>query len=169
MILGLTAFTLVHVLLSLIGILAGFVVLYGLLTGNPTNRWAHVFFITTWATVVTGFFFPFNGFTPAIGVGILSTVILAVATAARYVFHYARSWRWIYVTGAVLALYLNVFVLVVQAFLKIPTLHAFAPNGNEPPFAIAQGVVLLLFVLAAILSLRRFHPGTVPPVAMPPR
>ena len=163
------AFTLFHVVLSVIGIVAGFFVLRGLLTSNPMNRSTHVFFITTWATVLTGFLFPFNGFTPALGVGILSTVVLAAATAARYLFHYARSWRWIYVTGAVLALYFNVFVLVVQSFLKIPALHALGPNGSEPPFAIAQGIVLLLFIVAAIQSLRRFHPGTVQAVAVQAR
>lgn len=166
MILGMTGFTLVHVLLSLIGILTGLVVLYGLLTANPMNRWTHVFFVTTAATVLTGFAFPFKGFTPAIGVGIVSTIVLAAAIAARYLFHYSRSWRWIYVAGAVLALYLNVFVLVVQAFLKIPALHALAPNGNEPPFALAQGAVLLLFVVAAIQSLRRFHPVTAQPATV---
>ena len=165
MISGLATFTLVHVILSLIGIVAGFVVLYGLLTSNPMNRWTHVFFVTTWATVVTGFLFPFKGFTPAIGVGILSTLTLAAATAARYAFHYARSWRWVYVSATVLALYFNVFVLVVQAFLKIPALHALAPNGNEPPFAVVQGVVLLLFIVAAIQSLRHFHPAVPQPVA----
>jgi hypothetical protein len=164
MISGLTTFTLFHVLLSLIGIVAGFAVLRGLLTSNPMNRWTQVFFITTWATVLTGFLFPFNGFTPALAVGILSTVVLAAATAARYLFNYEGAWRWIYVAATVLSFYFNFFVLVVQAFLRIPALHAFAPNGNEPPFAITQGVVLLLFVVAAVQSVRRFHPAAVQPV-----
>jgi hypothetical protein len=161
-----TAFTQFHVVLSLIGIVAGFLVLRGLLTSDPMNRWTQVFFIMAWATVITGFLFPFNGFTPALGVGILSTVVLAAATAARYLFHYAGSWRWIYAAGTVLAFYLNFFVLVVQAFLKVPALHALAPNGNEPPFAITQGIVLLLFIVAAIQSVRRFHPATSAPVAV---
>ena len=164
MISGLATFTLFHVLLSLIGIVAGFAVLRGLLTSNPMNRWTQVFFITTWATVLTGFLFPFNGFTPALAVGILSTLVLAAATAARYLFHYAGSWRWIYVAATVLSFYFNFFVLVVQSFLKIPVLHALAPNGNEPPFAITQGIVLLLFVVAAVRCVRRFHPAAVQPV-----
>lgn len=158
MILGMTTYTFVHVVLSLIGILSGLVVLYGLLTANRMNGWTLIFLVTTVATSVTGFGFPFNGFTPAIGVGILSMIALIAAIAARYAFHLAGIWRLVYVAGSVLALYLNVFVLVVQAFLKIPTLHVLAPTGSEPPFAIAQGVVLVLFIIAGILSARRFHP-----------
>jgi hypothetical protein len=164
-----SAFTQFHVVLSLIGTVAGFVVLRGLLSSHPMNRWTQVFFIMTWATVITGFLFPFNGFTPALGVGILSTVVLAAATAARYLLHYAGPWRWIYAAGTVLAFYLNFFVLVVQAFLKVPALHALAPNGNEPPFAITQGIVLLLFIVATIQSVRRFHPAIVQPVAVQAR
>jgi hypothetical protein len=110
-------------------------------------------------TSVTGFFFPFKGITPAIILGILSLVVLAAAIAARYAFHLAGSSRWIYVVGSVVALYFNVFVLVVQAFLKIPALHALAPKGSEPPFAIAQGIVLVFFILAGIRSVKRFTPS----------
>jgi hypothetical protein len=159
MILGMTAFTLVHVVLSLIGIFSGFVVLYGLLTANRMPGWTSIFLVTTVATSVTGFGFPFNGFTPAIGVGILSMVALVAAIAARYAFHLRGSWRRIYVVGSVVALYFNVFVLVVQAFAKIAAFHALAPNGSEPPFAIAQGAVLVFFIVAGILSVRRFHPA----------
>jgi hypothetical protein len=157
---GMDTFTIVHVVLSLIGILSGLVVLCGLLTANRMNGWTMLFLVTTVATSVTGFGFPFHGVTPAIILGILSLIALTAAIAARYIFHLAGSWRWIYVVGSVVALYFNVFVLVVQAFLKIPALHALAPKGSEPPFAIAQGIVLVLFILAGILSVKRFHPVT---------
>jgi len=158
MILGMTYFTFAHVVVSLIGILSGLVVLYGLLTSQPMNRWTGWFLITTVATSVSGFGFPYHGFTPAIGVGILSLVILAAVIVARYSYHLAGSWRWIYVSGSVTALYFNVFVLVVQLFLKVPSLHALAPKGSEPPFAATQGVVLILFIVAGILSVRRYRP-----------
>jgi hypothetical protein len=148
----------VHVALSLIGIVSGLIVLYGLLTANRMNGWTMLFLVTTVATSVTGFGFPFHGFTPAINLGIISLVVLTPTIAARYAFHLAGAWRWIYVVGSVLALYFNVFVLVVQLFQKVPALHALAPNGSEPPFAIAQGIVLLLFIVAGILSVKRFHP-----------
>ena len=153
--------TLVHVVLSLIGIVTGLVVLYGLLTAHRMDGWTLVFLFTTVATSVTGFFFPFKGVTPAIILGILSLVVLAAAIAARYAFHLAGSSRWIYVVGSVVALYFNVFVLVVQAFLKIPALHTLAPKGSEPPFAIAQGIVLVFFILMGILSVKRFYPVAV--------
>jgi len=158
MILGMTTFTFAHVVLSLIGILSGFGVLYGLLMANRMVGWTSIFLVTTVATSVTGFGFPFHGFTPAIGVGILSLVALVPAIAARYAFHLRGIWRLIYVVGSVAALYFNVFVLVAQAFAKIAALHMLAPSGSEPPFAIAQGVVLVLFIVAGILSARRFHP-----------
>jgi len=151
-------FTRVHVVISLIGILSGLIVLYGMLTANRMNGWTMLFLVTTVATSVTGFGFPFHGVTPAIILGVLSLIVLTAAIAARYVFHLAGSGRWIYVVGSVVALYFNVFVLVVQSFLKIPALHTLAPKGSEPPFAIAQGIVLVLFVVAAILSVKRFHP-----------
>jgi hypothetical protein len=159
MILGMTTFTAVHVLLSLIGILAGLVVLFGLLATNPMNGWTLLFLATTLATSVTGFFFPFHGFTPALGVGILSMLILAATTAARYGFHLRGAWRWVYVVGAVAALYFNSFVLVVQSFLKIPVLHALAPTGSEPAFIVAQGSVLIFFVVTGFLAVKRFHPA----------
>ena len=158
MILGMSYFTFAHVVVSLIGILTGLVVLSGFLGGQQRSGWATWFLITTVATSVSGFFFPFHGFTPAIGVGILSLVILAAVIAALYSFHLAGPWRWIYVCGSVAALYFNVFVLVVQSFLKVPSLHALAPKGSEPPFAATQGVVLVLFIVAGVLSVRRFHP-----------
>ncbi len=158
MIMGMTAFTAFHVALSLIGIASGFVVVYGLLIANPMKNWTAIFLVTTVATTVTGFLFPFQGFTPAIGVGILSSAVLAAVIAARYVFHLAGLWRPIYVAGSIVALYFNCFVLVVQSFLKIPALHALAPQGTEPPFAIAQVAVLLAAAVAGTYALRRFNP-----------
>ncbi len=159
MILGMTTFTAIHVLLSLAGILSGLVVLVGLRAANPMNGWTLLFLATTLATSITGFFFPFHGFTPAIGVGIVSVVILAAAITARYGFHLAGAWRWIYVVGAVAALYFNSFVLVAQSFLKIPVLHSLAPTGSEPPFALAQGVVLVFYLVAGFLAVKGFHPA----------
>src|SRR5437879_12160188 len=128
MIWGLTAstLTLVHVLLSLIGIGAGLVVMVGLLTGRSLNGWTGLFLFTTVATSVTGFGFPFDHLLPSHKVGIISLVVLAVAILARYALHLTGAWRRIYVISAVAALYLNVFVAVVQAFLKVPALHALA-------------------------------------------
>ncbi|MGC3980359.1 MAG: hypothetical protein QM808_03780 [Steroidobacteraceae bacterium] len=154
-----TTFTLIHVLISLIGIASGLVVLQGLCTSKRMDGWTLLFLSTTVATSITGFMFPFNGLTPALGVGALSMIILAAAILARYRFKLVGSWRWIYVVSAVIALYFNSFVLVVQSFLKIPALHALAPQGNEPPFAIAQGILLILFVLACFKAVKRFHPA----------
>ena len=158
MILGMTPFTLFHVILSLIGIVSGLVVLAGMLASDRKEGWTLIFLITTVGTSVTGFLFPFGGFTPAIGFGIISMVFLITAIIALYVCRLAGACRWIYVVSAIVSLYLNVFVLVVQSFQKIPAFNALAPTGSEPPFAVVQGVVLVLFVYAAYLSLRRFHP-----------
>lgn len=153
-------YTLVHVILSLVGIFSGLIVLSGLLRSNRMNGWTLLFLVTTVATSVTGFGFPFKGITPAIILGVLSLIVLALAILARYAFHLAGAWRWVYVVSAVVALYFNFFVLVVQSFLHVPTLHVLAPNGSEPPFAIAQGIVFILFLLSGILAVRRFHPAT---------
>ena len=161
MVLGmtLTAYTILHVILSVVGIAAGLVVVGGLLAGSRLSVITAIFLITTLATTLGGFLFPFNGFTPAIGVGIISTIVLLVTIAARYIFRLHGSWRWIYVGGAVIALYLNSFVLVVQSFLKVPSLNIYAPTGSEPPFAIAQGVVLVMFIVLGVLSAVRFRPA----------
>ncbi len=151
-------YTLVHVIISLIGIVSGLIVLFGLFGSSLMHGWTLLFLGTTVLTSVTGFGFPFKGITPALIVGILSLIILAIAIVARYKFHLAGAWRWIYVVTAVLALYFNCFVLVVQSFLHIPALHALAPKGSEPPFAIAQGILLVLFLLGGFLAVRRFHP-----------
>lgn len=150
-----------HVLLSLVGIVTGLVVLYGLLESRRMSGMTAAFLSTTLLTNLTGFVFPINGFTPALGVGIIGTAVMAVCIAARYLQRMDGAWRGIYVSTAVVSLYLNVFVLVVQLFLKVPSLNGLAPNGNEPPFAIAQGLVLIFFAAAGWLAYRRFHP--VPP------
>jgi hypothetical protein len=147
-----------HVLISLVGIGTGLVVLFGMMGANRMSLLTAVFLVTTLVTTLTGFMFTFNGFTPAIGVGVVSTLIMIVALVARYLRRMEGAWRGIYVVTAVASLYLNVFVLVVQLFLKVPPLHAYAPTGSEPPFAIVQGVVLLLFIAAGILALIRFRP-----------
>lgn len=153
-----TAFTLFHVVLSLVGILAGFVVVFGLIASKICRCWTAVFLWTTLATTVTGFMFPYHGFTPALGTGIVSLLVLLPAFFALHARKLAGAWRWIYVVGAVLALYLNFFVLIVQSFLKIPALHALAPTQQEPPFAMAQGAALVLFVVLGILATIKFRP-----------
>jgi len=158
MIFASTGFVIFHTALSLIAIVTGLVVVRGLIRNDALKGWSLWFWITTVATTLTGFLFPFGGFTPAIGTGIVSTVVLAATLPARYAFRYAGPWRQIYVSGAVISLYLNCFVLVVQAFLKVPALNALAPNGSEPPFAIAQAIVLLLAVVSGYLAVRRFRP-----------
>jgi hypothetical protein len=158
---GLAIFTLVHVGISLLGIFSGLVVMFGLLTGNLLDGWTAFFLATTVATSVTGFFFPFQRLLPSHIVGIISLVVLAVAIYARYPGHLDGAWRWIYVVGAFLAQYLNVFILIVQFFQKIPPLKAIAPNQNEPPFLITQLVVLVLFVALGIVSSIRFRNETV--------
>jgi hypothetical protein len=155
------AFTLFHVALSLVGILAGFVAVFGLLGSKLCKAWTAVFLGTTLATVVTGFMFPFKGFTPAIGLGIVSVPVLGAAFYALYARQLAGSWRWIYVVNAVVALYLNFFVLIVQSFLGIPALNALAPTQKEPPFAMAQGAALLFFVVLGIVATIKFRPRPV--------
>jgi hypothetical protein len=160
MILGMSIenFTLLHVIISLIGIFSGFVVLIGMWQGRRPAKLTALFLITTILTSVTGFMFPSAEFGPPQVIGVLSLVLLAVALLALYGKHLIGSWRWIYVVTAVLSLYLNVFVGVVQAFQKVAFLHPLAPTGKEPPFAIAQGLVLVLFVLYVVLVLRRYRP-----------
>jgi hypothetical protein len=150
-----STFTFVHVLLSLIGIGAGLIVMVGLLTGKLLGRWNTLFLVTTVATSVTGFGFPFDHLLPSHKVGIISLVILAVAIVARYGLHLAGAWRRIYVVCAAVALYLNVFVGVVQAFLKVPALAAMAPKQTEPPFVVTQLVVLALFIALTIVAVKK--------------
>src|SRR5882757_2326596 len=157
MLFTLKTFTLIHVLISLIGIGSGLVVLFGWLTGRRFDGWTVLFLVTTILTSVTGFFFPFVHLTPAHKVGFISLVILTIALLARYVFHLAGAWGRIFVVTSVIALYLNVFVLVVQMFLKIPALKSLAPTQTEPPFLVAQLLVLLLFIVLGAIATIRFH------------
>lgn len=159
MILGISTatYTFLHVALSLVGIGSGLVVMFGFLTGKRLDGLTAVFLITTALTSITGFGFPFDHLLPSHKVGIISLVILALAIPARYVFHLAGSWRWAYVIGATTALYLNVFVLVVQSFLKVPALKALAPTQTEPPFLAAQLVVLIAYLGLTFLATKRFR------------
>jgi hypothetical protein len=160
MILGMSAdtFTLVHVVLSLVGIGSGLIVLFGMLGAKRLDGWTALFLATTVLTSVTGFFFPVAGFLPSHAVGILSLVFLAAALVAFYVYRLAGAWRWIYVVGAVVALYFNVFVGVVQAFRKVSFLEPLAPTQSEPPFLVAQLVVLAIFIVLGVIAVRKFHP-----------
>jgi hypothetical protein len=159
MIFGMTTstFTLVHVLLSLVGIGSGFVVAYGLLTAKRLGGWTAIFLASTVATSVTGFGFPFDHFLPSHWVGVISLLVLAVAILARYALHLAGNWRRIYVVSAMIALYLNVFVGIVQAFQKVPALKAIAPTQSEAPFLLTQLIVMALFVALAIVAAIRFR------------
>ena len=151
-------FTILHTAISLLAIASGFIVLAGMLRALRLPGWTALFLATTVLTSVTGFMFPLNGFTPAIVLGLISMVILAIALAALYAKRLNGSWRWIYAVTALVALYLNVFVLVVQLFQKVPVLQALAPTQSEPPFQITQGVVLALFILLGAVAVAKFRP-----------
>jgi hypothetical protein len=157
MILGMSTFTFLHVVISLIGIVAGIIVVAGLLTGQAFGRWTALFLLATLATSITGFAFPLTQLLPSHIVGAISLVPLTLAIVARYIFHGAGAWRWIYVLSAVLALYLNVFVLIAQLFAKVPALHAMAPTQSEPPFLVAQVIVLLAFIAIAVSATIKFR------------
>ena len=159
MILGMTPFTFVHVVLSLIGIAAGLVVALGLLQSNRVSAMTALFLATTALTSLTGFGFPLDPFKPSHVVAIISLIVLAITAYALYGRNLSGAWRAIYVIGAVFSLYLNVFVLVAQAFLKIPALKALAPTQAEPPFALTQGVVLIVFIALGVLATIRFRPS----------
>ncbi len=168
MVLGMSlqTFTLVHVVISLIAIASGVIVLLGMLGSHRLAGWTALFLLTAILTSVTGFLFPIKGFTPALGVGIVSLVILAIALLALYGRHLAGSWRWIYVVSAVAALWFNAFVLIVQAFEKVSLLNPHAPQVGPPfpepqntQFAIAQGVLLVVLLLLGLVAAFKFHPG----------
>jgi hypothetical protein len=157
------AFLILHVAISMAAIFAGFIVLGGLYSSAKLPGWTAVFLVLTILTSVTGFMFPFAGITPAFVLGALSIVVLAIALIALYSRKMKGRWRWVYVTSAVLALYLNVFVFIVQSFQKVGFLQALAPTQAEPAFAIAQAAVLGLFVVLGWLAVSRFHPERVAP------
>lgn len=160
MILGmsLAVFTQVHVMLSLIGIVAGIVALFAMFGSKTADGWTGIFLLTTILTSVTGYFFPSEKILPSHIVGALSLVVLALAVLGFYRFRLAGAWRWIYVVTAVIALYLNVFVAVVQAFAKLPFLHSIAPTMSDPPFMVTQVIVLVAFIVAGVVAVRSFHP-----------
>ena len=153
---GLELFTAFHVIISLIGILSGFVAIFGMVRSKPLDWWTDLFLITTVATSVTGFLFPFRGFTPAIGTGIISMIVLALAVVALRVKRLDGPWRRTYVISAVAAQYFNFFVLIVQSFRQVPFLHALAPTESEAPFAIAQLLALVGFVVLGYAAARGF-------------
>jgi len=155
---SLSTFTTVHVIISLVGIGAGLIVLFGMLSSKRLDGLTALFLLMTVLTSVTGFMFPFTHLTPGHKVGFISLVVLLIAILARYSFHMVGKWRWIYVVTAIIAEYLNVFVLVVQSFEKVPALHAMAPTGSEPPFLIAQLVVMAIFIVLTIFAVKKFHP-----------
>jgi len=161
MILGMSipAFTLLHVVITLIAIGSGLIAVGGMFASRRLPGTTALFLFTTVLTSVTGFAFPISGFTPGLGVGIVSCVILLIALVAYYGKNLTGSWRWIYVVTAIAALYLNVFVLVVQSFMKVAALNALAPTQSEPPFAIAQAAVLAIFVLIGIIAAANFRPA----------
>lgn len=154
---GMDTLTFVHVVLSLIGIASGLVVLLGLLGNQRLETWTTIFLVTTVATSVTGFMFPFTRLLPSHVVGIISLVVLAIAIYARYPAHLSGRWSGAYAATATAALYLNVFVLVAQLFMKVPALAAMAPTQSEAPFVVAQSVVLVVFAVLGILSAVRFR------------
>jgi hypothetical protein len=162
MILGMSisTFTTIHVVLSLIGIASGLVVLYEMVRGKQASATTAVFLVTTVLTSVTGFPLPPYGFDPPRAFGVASLVLLALAVLGLYVFRLAGHWRWIYVSTAIIALYLNCFVAVVQTFQKVAFFNALAPTQTEPPFAIAQLLVLAVFIVCGVIAIRRFYPGT---------
>jgi hypothetical protein len=162
MVLGmsLATFTMVHVIISLIGIVSGILVMFGLLGSNRMPGMTAIFLLFTILTSATGFLFPFTKLLPSHMIGILSLVLLAIACVALYGLKLSGPWRSVYVVTAMISLYLNVFVLVIQSFLKIPVLHALAPSvpPSEPPFAVVQGLVLLFFIIMIVGAIRRFRP-----------
>jgi hypothetical protein len=161
MILGLTAFTWVHTILSLVALITGIVVVAGLFASRTLDGWTALYLASAAATSITGFFFAADSFGASQWVGVISLVALALAVLARYVFHFRGAWRWIYAVGVVLGLYFLVFVSVAQAFQKVPRLHALAPTLAEPPFAYTQLVVLVIFVVLAIVAALKFQRGSV--------
>jgi hypothetical protein len=155
---SLSTFTTVHVLISLVGIGSGFAVLLGLFSAKRVNGLTALFLLTTVLTSLTGFGFPFIHLLPSHKIAIISLVVLAIAVLARYRFDMVGKWRSIYVVMAMIALYLNVFVLVFQSFEKVPALKAMAPRQSEPPFLVAQLAVMAIFIVLTIFAVKKFHP-----------
>ena len=160
MILGMSvdAFTILHLIISFVAIGSGLIVTGGMLASSRLPVTTAIFLVVTAMTSITGFLFPIVGFTPALGVGVVACAILAVAVIALYKKHLTGAWRWIYVTAAIVSVYLNVFVFIAQGFTKVAALTALAPTQSEPPFAIVQGIVLLIFIALGIAAAIKFRP-----------
>ena len=158
MIIGMTIQAFIHTAISIVAIVAGFPVLAGLLKSQRCEGWTALFLIMSVATNLTGVVLPAASFLPSHGVAILALLVLLLTVPAKYAFDLQGSWRPIYVIGAVISLYLNVFVLIIQLFGKVPALKALAPTQSEPPFAIVQGIALIAFVILGFLATRKFHP-----------
>jgi hypothetical protein len=160
MILGMSvgAFTILHVVITLVAIGSGLIVVGGMLASNSLPVTTALFLLTTALTSLTGFLFPIYGFTPALGVGIVACVILAVALFALYKEQLVGTWRWICVITVVVSLYLNVFVLVVQSFMNVSALNALAPMQTAPPFLVTQAAVLAIFILITLIAVIKFRP-----------
>lgn len=163
----LQALTLFHTAISIAAILAGIPVVVALLN-NTRHRWTGAFLFLAVATSVTGYFFPFNGVTPAMITGAIALIILALVYVAQRRLADGRGWQWVYAGGIVASLYLLLFVAVVQAFLKIRPLHQLAPNGSEPPFTIAHLTVLALSIVVGVVAASRFRPAATAPTPYPP-
>jgi hypothetical protein len=161
--LSIATYTLIHVVLSLVGMVAGLVVAGGFVAGTRPERWAAVFLVTTIAANVSGFGFPFVHFLPSHAVGIISLMALAVVIVAHYVQHFAGRWRTTYAVGVVLATYFNVFVLVAQLFKRIPVLFVVAPTQSEPPFLLTQGLVAALFIWLGVAAFKGFRTAPAAP------
>jgi hypothetical protein len=159
--LSIADFTVLHVVISMVAIFAGFIVVGAMFAGANLGGWTAFFLITTFLTSLTGFMFPFVTVTPAIITGIVATPILLVALWALYKHRLSGRWRAVYVTCAVASLWINVFVFIVQSFQKVSFLNPYAPTGSEPPFLIAQVTTLVAFVLLGVLAAKRFHPNRV--------
>jgi hypothetical protein len=157
MFLDIKTFTIIHVAISLVAIASGFIVIFGLIAAKRLEGWTAFFLATTILTSVTGFGFPITGVTPGIVLGVISLVVLVVTLFARYARQLAGIWRPVYVITAVVAQYLNFFVLIVQSFQKVPALKALAPTQSEPPFAISQLVALAAFIALGFLATTRFR------------
>jgi hypothetical protein len=158
MVSGMPPFTLFHVVISLLGILTGLIAVFGMIAGKRLEGWTAVFLATTALTSITGFFFPFHKLLPSHILGVISLFVLAIAIPARYLKHLEGGWRRTYVITSTIALWLNVFVLVAQLFMKVPSLHVMAPNGSEPPFLISQVVVMAVFIVLTIAAAIKFRP-----------
>jgi hypothetical protein len=165
MVLGmsLAAFTAVHVIISLIAIVSGIIVMFGLLGSKRAPGLTAIFLLFTILTSATGLLFPFEKLLPSHIIGILSLVLLAIACFALYGQKLSGAWRWIYIVTAMISLYFNVFVLVIQSFLKVPALTALAPGNppSGPVFAVIQGLVLVFFIVVIVGAVRRFRPMAV--------